>query len=395
MRKILIGLLFIFLGYILLAIDLSQEQLWAIALTGIVSERNGSNKNTLNSLTINDNNRSIWLEVLRSQWGINNRNDLLERLDYMENDVHASSLKLIQVIISEEIISVKMGDEENIVVNTKNKNYQLGKRQYNSLLFTINNWDDFKNRSNLAWIYGNNIELCRWGYNVGFLTEKEAWEKIMYYANIIKLLYNSWEEYGYDYYMGGVFWASGYKIDEKYKTENNTSEYTKFELKNGKYDFKGNIRLYKGCEYAKNTFSILENDFNENGNNYLTNKLKTNLYIEEIKKILPSETASDIDLDYYLKTFYEFSINKLNYNLNGEFGKFSHIIMGGYGENKSPIVYNEEEYKESGGNINLEIIKGYSYIGAIIGYEFFTDGNDSVIFFNENENKVLSVNCYS
>jgi hypothetical protein len=38
-------------------------------------------------------------------------------------------------------------------------------------------------------------------------------------VKIIQTLYNSWEEYGYNYYMGGVFWASGFKLDERYKTE--------------------------------------------------------------------------------------------------------------------------------------------------------------------------------
>ena len=139
---------------------------------------------------------------------------------------------------------------------------------------------------------------------------------------------------------------------------------------NGKYDFKGDIRLYKGYEYAKKTFSILENDFNKNGNDYLKNRLKTEFYIEEIKKMLPAQTKEDIDLKYYLQTFYEFSINKLNYNLNGEFGKFSHIIKGGYGGNQSPIIYDEEKYDENGGgiNINVDIIKGYYYVGAVIGY---------------------------
>ena len=190
--------------------------------------------------------------------------------------------------------------------------------------------------------------------------------------------------------------SNGLWMDEQYATENNTFAYTRFELINGKYNFKGDIRLYKGYEYAKKIFSILENDFNKNGNNYLNNKLQTNIYIEEIKKILPPQTTEDIDLNYYLKTFYEFSINKLNYNLNGNFGEFSFFMKGKNNPNKSPIIYNEKEYsKEGGGNIDEEIIKGYSYVGAIIGYEFFTDGNDTVLYYDEKENKVLSVNNYS
>lgn len=190
--------------------------------------------------------------------------------------------------------------------------------------------------------------------------------------------------------------SNGLWMEEQYKTENNTFEYTIFEHKNGKYEFKGDIRLYKGYEFAKKIFCILENDFETNGNNYLNKKLQTEIYVEQIKKILPPQkTMEDIDLEYYLKTFYEFYINKLNYKLNRKFGEFDYLINGSAKPQGSPIIYNEKEYDdEGGGNIDEDIIKGYSYIGAAIGYEFFTDGNDSVLFYNENENKILSVNSY-
>jgi hypothetical protein len=190
--------------------------------------------------------------------------------------------------------------------------------------------------------------------------------------------------------------SNGLWMDNQYETENNTFQYTKFELKNGKYDFNGDIRLYKGYEFAKKIIYILEKDFEANGNNYLKNKLKTNIYIEEIKKTLPCPATDDIDLKYYLQTFYEFSINKLNYNLNGKFGEFSFLINGYAKPDKSPIVYGkgchalEETLQEK-----IDITKDYSEIGTVIGYEYFTDGNDTVLLFNEKENKVLSINCYS
>jgi hypothetical protein len=63
---------------------------------------------------------------------------------------------------------------------------------------------------------GRAIALCRWGYSVNFLTEKEAWEKIMELARKTQAIYQSWEEFGYDYYMGRVFWASGFGDDVNY-----------------------------------------------------------------------------------------------------------------------------------------------------------------------------------
>jgi len=189
MKKYYFGLLFLIFGNILTAAELTKEQLWAIALTGIMSERNRSNHNTLNSSRMNTRNKNNWLEVLRRDWGINNKSELLETLDKMENDGHESALKLVQKIISEEVISITKGEEGNVLVNTKENLYRLSMRQYNYLYFTNTNWDKFKNRTIIVWDLGRNIALCRWGYDVGFLTEKEAWEKIMYYAKLIQPLY--------------------------------------------------------------------------------------------------------------------------------------------------------------------------------------------------------------
>ncbi|MDR2434075.1 MAG: DUF1266 domain-containing protein [Treponema sp.] len=214
MNKIIFGLVFISLGNLITAAELTKEQLWAIALTGIMTERNKSNYDTLNSSPMDERNKNIWLETLRRDWGINNRDELLETLDKMEHDGHASSLKFIQKIIMETI-----EEKGNFSIITIYNKYQLNSRQYNYLKFTILNWNIFNNRDILVWDLGRNIALCRWGYDVGFLTEEEALEKIMYYAKLIQPLYNSWEEYGYDYYMGRVFWASGFGEDVAYLLE--------------------------------------------------------------------------------------------------------------------------------------------------------------------------------
>jgi len=68
--------------------------------------------------------------------------------------------------------------------------------------------------------------------------------------------------------------------------------------------------------------------------------------------------------------------------------------MGYAKPDKSPIVYSEKEH-DSHLSMDDDLMKGYCHLGAVIGYEFFTDGNDTVLFYNEKENKVLSVNHYS
>jgi hypothetical protein len=185
--------------------------MWAISLTGIMTELNSSNRNTLHASTMNDSGRNTWLTVLRRDWGITTREQLLETLDRMEVGGHAAAFREIQQIIS-EVNSVSTEAATRAVL----AKYTWDQTKLNRFNYTWNNWYQYHNRTIKAWDLGRNISLCRWGYNVGFITEDEAWKKIMHYASLIQSLYSSWAEYGYDYYMGRIFWASGFREEESY-----------------------------------------------------------------------------------------------------------------------------------------------------------------------------------
>jgi hypothetical protein len=213
MKKVFVIFVLCFCDSLIFA-ELSKEQLWAIALTGIMTERNECNHNTLESNERNTRNRNTWRNTLSRDWDVHNKEELLETLETMENDGHAASLKFVQNIVRDTL-----QENASFSIMAMYNQYRLSSRQYNYLKFLIPNWDLFNSRTILAWDLGRNIALCRWGYDAGFLTEQEAWTKIMYYAKKIQPLYQSWEEYGFDYYMGRVFWASGFGEDINYLLE--------------------------------------------------------------------------------------------------------------------------------------------------------------------------------
>ena len=199
--------------------------------------------------------------------------------------------------------------------------------------------------------------------------------------------------------------SNGIWMDESHKTEINSSDYTLFELQENKYKFNGDIRLYKGYEQAKNIFEKLQEDFVKNGKAYLDTKTHTDDYIRNQKQNLNIQSNDDFDLNYYVQTFYEFSINKLNFELNKGFGEFRHLIDGWGKSDKSPIIY-EIKNNNSTGFADIEVNKEYIFsekieiekykkIGFIIGYEFFTDGNDTYLAFDEDKERVICLNHYS
>ncbi|MDL2229965.1 DUF1266 domain-containing protein, partial [Treponema sp. OttesenSCG-928-L16] len=189
---------------------LSARQQWAIALTGIMTERNGDQHDMLSFSDMNEKNIAGWVELLRRDWKVGNREELLAMLEETEHNGIKEALKTVKEIVQ---------DNTNFsIIDIFNK-HRVNSRYYNYLKFTVLNWGLYKDRTITAWDWGRCISLCRWAYGAGYISEEEAWEKIFYYAEKIKPLYASWQEYGLDYYLGRIFWAAGFGDDITYLLE--------------------------------------------------------------------------------------------------------------------------------------------------------------------------------
>jgi hypothetical protein len=211
MRKYLLSAVVFFIFNSFLFAELTKDKTWAISLTGIMTEINNSNRDSLNTNEMTQRWKNTWLTTLRRDWGITTRAELLETLDSMEKGGHAASFRVVKEIIYQ--VSNAENDAEITAILSK---YEWDQTKINRFQYVYANWDKYQNCTLKAWDLGRNISLCRWGYTVGFITEDEAWEKIFRYARQIQSLYNSWEEYGYDYFRGRVFWASGFGEERSY-----------------------------------------------------------------------------------------------------------------------------------------------------------------------------------
>ncbi len=200
--------------------------------------------------------------------------------------------------------------------------------------------------------------------------------------------------------------TNGLWMDDAKKTIYNWSSFVAFEVVNGKYCFKGNLDLYKGYKLAQTIFPLLEHDFKINGIDFLNRKMKTKKYIEHIQTQLTTD-LQDFDINYYIQTFYEYAINQLIYKQTGNFGAFRQIIDGWskVGSESSPYIY-EIKNDNSTGYADIKINKEYllpewidldkcQLIGFAIGYEFFTDGNDSYLIYDRDKQIAISLNHYS
>jgi len=212
MKRTIVIAACLLLGNTFLYAELTKAQLWAISLPGILTEVREGYRNSLNDKAMNESGRNSVLGTLSRDWGITTREELFEMLDSLENGGHEASFMEIQEILYE---IAKAGDYRK-AMQVILYGYQWDQVKWNRFRYVFNNWEKYQNVTLKAWDLGRSVSLCRWGYNAGFLTEGEAWKRIFHIARIIQPLYSSWEEYGYDYFMGRLFWASGSGQEESY-----------------------------------------------------------------------------------------------------------------------------------------------------------------------------------
>jgi hypothetical protein len=205
---------FLFCGAFLYA-ELTKAQLWAISLPGILTEARTGYRNSLNDMAMNESGRNSVLTTMRRDWDITTREELFETLDSLENGGHPAALKEIKEIIN---LVIRFGNTET-ALRAILDSVQWDRVKWNRFRYVYNNWDKFWDITLKGWDLGRSVALCRWGYNAGFMTEDEAWQRIFHIARMAQQNFSSWEEYGYDYFMGRLFWASSYGEEEKYLLE--------------------------------------------------------------------------------------------------------------------------------------------------------------------------------
>jgi len=158
-----------------------------------------------------------------------------------------------------------------------------------------------------------------------------------------------------------------------------------FEVSGGKYRFGGDTRLHKGGNHARRLFPILEKDFAANATSYLEHESTDSYdYINGISDLFPE--SMDFDLDYYLATFFAFSVNRMQYESTGTF----RADLGGCAFIDPPDDGYAAEHLHPKGSMIQHCVP----LGLAVGSLFFQDGNDEALYYNPENNQALIVNCY-
>lgn len=178
---------------------------WALGCSAMLMERNHSRHDILAAGERNLLNVRRTKYILSHWWGVRNQAELLETLAWLdEQGGHRKKFdgigKYVSGMSEEQFQSVLArygGDME------KRQKLIIARRYYELL----------GEKGILGWDYTRYIAVCRWGYTAGYITEQQAWDKIMPIARKLQETFDSWEELGENYLIGRQFWSYSHTQD--------------------------------------------------------------------------------------------------------------------------------------------------------------------------------------
>jgi hypothetical protein len=151
--------------------------------------------------------------LVDSGWDIKNRDDLMDSLLWLDSGGHRSDFKQwgkkIQTLTSDEY--------EKLLVE-----YHGNDKTLNKIKVAAAYYSALGDKGLFGWDYSRYICLCRWGYLAGYLSEEEAWQKIMPVATLLQSKFDSWQDLGQNYLIGRYFWSyeetkqDGWKFKDAY-----------------------------------------------------------------------------------------------------------------------------------------------------------------------------------
>jgi hypothetical protein len=175
-----------------------DQKLWALATCGILTESNQERHDLLGGCERTPDEIRAWQNGLAKWWGVTNREDLLKSLKWIEGGGHRREFdqmaRDLSAVTSARLTSIRAQFATNPSISNK-------------IEVVLKYKDDFGRKGIAAWDFDRYVALCGWGYIAGYLTEEEAWQRIMPAARLLQKTFDSWKDLGMSHVVGREFWS--------------------------------------------------------------------------------------------------------------------------------------------------------------------------------------------
>jgi hypothetical protein len=177
---------------------MAVRQRWALAAAAVLTEYNRRRHDLLGSAEPSEEALRRTRRTLGEWWGVESRHDLLRALNGLENGGHRAEFRRLAAAL------VVMGEEQRAALRERMKQDRLLAHR---VALVEKHMAQLGRKSLAGWDYARFISLCGWGYLGGYLTESEAWARIMPVARLLQRTFDSWSDLGENYLIGREFWS--------------------------------------------------------------------------------------------------------------------------------------------------------------------------------------------
>jgi len=171
---------------------LPPERSWALAVGAIYPQSNGDNPQMLGY--DNQHSPARVRDDLKEWWGATDRKTFLEALDNLHTDGHGASYRTVGATLA------AMNDTDfeawKAATPEKKEKARLIRTQYLK----------WKKKTGIAWDLCRYANLVNMGYVAGYLSEDEAWEKLLMAARETQASFDSWQEMSDNFLDGREIW---------------------------------------------------------------------------------------------------------------------------------------------------------------------------------------------
>jgi hypothetical protein len=181
-------------------VKLTTTQYWSLAAGANLVVSNDDHFSQL----ANNFSQAEAKHLLDSWWDVHNSSEALQTLDWLEQSGHNSRFRPLY----ENLSKLRKADFSQLAS-------QVNAEERQTYQFVWDNLANFKDGHLLAWDYGRLINVCRFCYTAGYLSEGLTWERISVAARRLQKSYTSWEELGEQYGLGWQYWKKGQALQPR------------------------------------------------------------------------------------------------------------------------------------------------------------------------------------
>jgi hypothetical protein len=171
---------------------------WALATTAIIFEFNRHRHDLLAGRIATADGQESGRQLLSQWWSVNSRDDLLRMLNWLQFQGHRSEFDQLGRRLD------ALTDRQFATLETLAQRHP---QTLNELQIARKNHELLGQKGILAWDLVRYIALCRWGYLTGYLSENEAWDRIMPAALRLQKTFDSWQDLQSNYLIGREYWS--------------------------------------------------------------------------------------------------------------------------------------------------------------------------------------------